>query len=170
MLWCFRAAIRHKARSIRSMACLARDTTMRLPRMFRRDVPEVVSLRFGHDSALTAIQAVIHYLVAASLPPEGCINLFMQNPSGEPIAPHRKIRTSGQPARLLFLLVSFLVRQEKYRCSVSICLAIGKTEIGEKSQVLLVCSFIIPFFSRNSNHFIKKYLRNSCFLDEMHKI
>ena len=56
------------------MACLARDTTMRLPRMFRRDVPEVVSLRFGHDSALTAIQAVIHYLVAASLPPEGCIN------------------------------------------------------------------------------------------------
>jgi hypothetical protein len=145
MLWCFRAAIRHKARSIRSMACLARDTTMRLPRMFRRDVPEMK-------------------------PPEGCINLFMQNPSGEPIAPHRKIRTSGQPARLLFLLVSFLVRQEKYRCSVSICLAIGKTEIGEKSQVLLVCSFIIPFFSRNSNHFIKKYLRNSCFLDEMHKI
>ena len=74
MLWCFRAAIRHKARSIRSRACLARDTTMRLPRMFRRDVPEVVSLRFGHDSALTAIQAVIHYLVAASLPPEGFMN------------------------------------------------------------------------------------------------
>ena len=49
MLWCFRAAIRHKARSIRSRACLARDTTMRLLRMFRRDVPEVK-------------------------PPEGCIN------------------------------------------------------------------------------------------------
>jgi hypothetical protein len=43
--------------------------------------------------------------------------LFVQNPFGEPIEPCCKFRTSGQPARLLFLLVSFLVRQEKYMFS-----------------------------------------------------
>ena len=77
-------------------------------RLFRRDVPEVVSLRFGHDSALTAIQAVIHYLVAASLPPEGSMNLFIENPCGEPIALTLKFEPAVKRHACCVLLVLFL--------------------------------------------------------------
>ncbi len=42
------------------------------------------------------------------------MNLFIENPCGEPMAPHMKICTSGQPARLRHSFGTFLVRQEKY--------------------------------------------------------
>ncbi len=58
-------------------------------RLFRRDVPEVK-------------------------PPKGSMNLFIENPCGEPMVSHMKIRTGGQPARLRCSFGTFLVRQEKY--------------------------------------------------------
>ena len=42
------------------------------------------------------------------------MNLFIENPCGEPIEPHIKICTSDQTARLRFSFDTFLVRQEKY--------------------------------------------------------
>ena len=46
------------------------------------------------------------------------MNLFIENPCGEPIEPHIKICTSDQTARLRFSFDTFLVRQEKYAFSL----------------------------------------------------
>ena len=114
MLWCFRAAIRHKARSIRSRACLARDTTMRLPRMFRRDVPEVSPpegcINSGSSKYALACFGVLELVYAKSVRGADCAK--MENL-------HRR-----STCKVAVSFGTFLVRQEKYR----------KTFIQQKQQ------------------------------------